>query len=64
MAKKTAAERYAARKIRVALDAHGRQLRAELAKRRSEWAAIHIDPFTDQWAQIVEQHNPSGMIND
>ena len=60
--RKPAAERYAARKIRVALDAADRQLRDQLTRQQHAWEAehwaTHIAPFEDAWCEIVDTRNP------
>jgi hypothetical protein len=66
MARKTAAERYAARKIRVALDAADRQLREQLTRaqnaRDAARFAEHIAPFEEEWAHIVETRNQTKAV--
>lgn len=52
--RKPAAQRYAERKIRVALAAVTRQQREQ----QRAWAAENIDPFRADWCEIVDTRNP------
>jgi hypothetical protein len=74
MAKMTAAERYAARKVRLAVDLRAQTLRAaEAAARRTRLAAKYgpdwrrvldrrANQYMREWNEIVDQRNRAGVV--
>lgn len=57
--RKPAAQRYAERKIRVALDAVRRREREAAADAAYQHWTTHIAPFEDAWCEIVDTRNPT-----
>ena len=62
MARRTAAERYAARQQRKIDDAHMRAARDRAVLLLDAYRREHVDPYVAEWEQIVEDHNPVGVV--